>query len=352
MVPPPLAGSYLVLETTNQCSLACVHCTVAEGAAHPHHARVGFMPVARFQAVLDDLAAVGARFDTLIPFWLGEPLLHPDFGALYQAGLRAAVEHRTFARVELHTNATHLGRDRVRAALNAAPVPQTWHLSLDADTSDTYRCVKGRDQFDAVVQNVDTFLDQLAARGAPWPRPVFQMIVGENNAHEVPRFAGRWQAACRRRGLAVRTAAQRVPDGTDAVVFFRQLDAPTPAAQARANTAFRTAMAALGVALPAPEATPTEVRPGPGVCGCLWKSPVVGWDGRVTTCVRDNRLENVLGNVADTPLSELWWGERMRRARAGAAAGRYDGLPACAGCYIPRSANYTDVRPDEIAQWA
>jgi len=50
--------------------------------------------------------AVGARFDTLIPFWLGEPLIHPEFGAIYRAGLRAAVEGRVFGKVEVHTNAT------------------------------------------------------------------------------------------------------------------------------------------------------------------------------------------------------------------------------------------------------
>ena len=264
---PPLRrlpGSYLVLETINQCSLACVHCTVAEGAAHPHHAAVGFMAPALFQAILDDLAAAGLGFDTLIPFWLGEPLLHPQFGALYQAGLRAAAEFGTFRRVELHTNATHLGRDRVRVALNAAPVPQTWHLSIDAATPERYRAIKGKASFDEVEANILAFLDERARTRAPWPRPVFQMIVGENNADEVPAFAERWTARCRERGLAVRTAAQAVPEGNDAVVFFRQLDAPTVALQERANAAYRRAMASIGVGLPKPAATPVAVAGGAG----------------------------------------------------------------------------------------
>ncbi len=351
MVPPRLAGSYLVLETTNQCSLACVHCTVAEGPAHPHHQVVGFMAESLLGSILADLANVGARFDTLIPFWLGEPLLHPSFGAMYQSCLRAGVEFGTFTRLELHTNATHLGRDRVRVALNAAPIPQTWHFSLDAATAATYRRVKGRDQFDHVEANLLAFLDEQARTRAPWPRPVFQFIVGENNAAEAGAFAARWTAACRSRGLAVRTAAQSVPSGSDAIVFFRQLDAPEAASQARANRAMRETMAALGIPLPRPAAAPETVPTEPGVCGSFWKSPVVGWDGRVTTCVRDNRFENLLGSVQDTPLSALWWGERMRRGRAEAARGRYEGFAACVGCYIPRSANYTDVTPEEIRQW-
>lgn len=346
-VPVSLAGSYLVLETTNQCSLACVHCTVSEGTAHPHHRNVGFLPLALANAVMDDLIAVGARFDALIPFWLGEPLIHPDFGAIYQAGLRAAARG-VFGRVELHTNATHLGRDRIRIALNQSPIPQTWHLSLDAATRGTYAAVKGRDCFDEVEANVLLFLDERNRSGACWPRPVFQFIVGENNAEEVPAFRKRWETACRDRGIAFRTVAQAVPSGDDAIVFFRQLDAPTPALQASANQVFRDAMAGAHLPLANDKRTPPAVVPGPGVCACFWKSPVIGWDGRVTTCTRDNRLENVLGSVAETAFSTLWWGSEMRESRRRVAAGNYAGLPACHGCYIPQSANYSGITPSEI----
>lgn len=346
MPPVALDGSYLVLETTNRCSLACVHCTVAEGPAHPHHARDGFLPLATAEAVFSDLDAVGARFTTLILFWLGEPLIHPDFGAIYQAALRVAP--RVFGKVELHTNATHLARDRIRVALNTSPVPQVWHVSLDAARRDTYRAVKGRDELERVEANLEAFLDARASTGARWPRPVFQFIVGENNEAEVGEFRARWETACTKRRMPVRVAAQQVPPGDDAVVFFRQLDAPTPAAQERANQAMRRAMAAAGIPLPAPHRSPTQVEAGPGVCACLWKSPVVAWDGTVTTCTRDNRLENTLGNVHDTPFSRIWWGADAARLRRGVARGDYAGLAACAGCFIPRSANYTDISPAEI----
>ncbi len=345
--PFALPGSYLVLETTNQCSLACVHCTVAEGAAHPHHARVGFLPLATAEALFDDLVATGARFDTLVPFWLGEPLIHPDFGAIYRASLRAAALG-AFARVELHTNATHLGRERVRTALNASPVPQSWHFSLDAASRDTYGTIKGRDSFESVEANVLAFLDEKARSGAPWPRPVFQMILAGNNADEAESFRERWTAACRDRSLPVRVAAQRVPSGDDAIVFFRQLDAPTPETQADANQAYRAAVSRLGLALPLAERTPSTVDRGPGICACFWKSPVVSWEGNVTTCTRDNRLQNVLGNVHQRPFSEIWFGDGMRDHRRHVATGNYAGLPACHGCYIPRSANYTDITASEI----
>lgn len=342
-----LPGSYLVLETTNTCSLACVHCSVSE-AGHPHHARTGFLPLPTADAVFADLRAVGARFDTLVLFWLGEPLVHPAFGPIYQAALRTA-SAGVFKKVELHTNATHLTAEKVRVALNLAPVPQVWHLSLDAATRETYRRVKGADRFGAVEANVLGFLDAKAARGARWPRPVFQFIVSENNAREVATFRARWEAACRARGLPVRSAAQHVPPGEDAVVFFRQLDCPTPEEQARQNTVFRRVMAAEGLPLPREDRSPTALgAENAGVCAAFWKSPVIGWDGTVTTCTRDNRFQNALGNVADTPFSTLWWGPEMAERRRRVARVDYAGLSVCASCFIPRSANASDITTDEI----
>ena len=40
-----------------------------------------------------DLSQSGGRFDTLILFWLGEPLIHPHFGRIWRAAMRAADQH-------------------------------------------------------------------------------------------------------------------------------------------------------------------------------------------------------------------------------------------------------------------
>ncbi len=56
-------------------------------------------------------------------------------------------------------------------------------------------------------------------------------------------------------------------------------------------------------------------------------------DGRVTTCCLDEGLENVIGNVRDVPLSELWNGATMHRWRVAHAEGRFaDSGPFCTRC--------------------
>jgi len=348
-----LPGSYLVVELTNRCSLACVHCSVSEGKAHPHHRTSGYLDPLLFEALVDDLVAVGAGFDTLILFWLGEPLIHPHFRRIWRHALRAAVTHDTFGAVEVHTNGTHLTEARIRTALNAASVRQHWHFSLDAIDRETYLRVKGKDRFDKVQANVAAFIAAKGRTGAPWPRPVFQFIVGSNNVGQAAAFRAHWEGVCRAAGVPVCAVAGHVPPGQDAVIFFRQLDCPTADEQERENMVFREEMARQGLALPDAAGRGASVRAeNATACSGFWKSPVVGWEGDVTTCTRDNTFDNRLGRLTETPFSELWWGERLRTWRDQVSRGDYGGLEACTTCFIPRSLNYSELDPAEVSAQA
>lgn len=344
-----MPGSYLVVELTNRCSLACVHCSVSE-EGHAHHEATGYLDPDIFFALVEDLEDLGARFDALIPFWLGEPLLHPRFTAIWRRGLRAAARHGTFGKVEVHSNATHLTAARTAALLNDSRVPTVLHLSLDAATRETYHAIKGLDRFEKVEENVARFVAEKGRTGARGPRPVFQFIVGSNNVAEVGAFRRRWERACRDAGLAVRAAAGHVPPGDDAVVFFRQLDCPSAEEQARENAVFRAAMAEQGLALPAQAEKGQAVTASNLVpCSGFWKSPVVSWQGELTTCTRDNLLHNQVGRLTESRFRDLWWGGAMSGRRDRVAVGDYSGLSLCATCFIPRSLNHADLDPADVA---
>ncbi len=346
--PPALPGSYLVVELTNRCSLACVHCSVSE-EGHGHHRNTGYLDPLIFDALIDDLIDTGARFGALILFWLGEPLLHPHFTRIYRRAVRAADEHGTFGQVEVHSNATHLNADRVRALLNEARVPQVLHLSLDAAGQAVYHAVKGLDRFERVQTHVTHLLQEKGRTGAQWPRVVLQYIVGSNNVDEVGVFRSHWEGVARAAGLRVRSVAGHVPSGGDVVVFYRQLDAPTPELQQAENAIFRRAMAEQGLELPAQAAHGRTVRAeNLASCSGFWKSPVVDWRGSVTVCTRDNLLENGIGSLQEHRFSELWWGAEMRRRRRSVAKGDYAGLSLCTTCFIPRSLNHTELSTEDI----
>lgn len=350
--PPRLSGSYLVVELTNRCSLACVHCSVSE-KGHPHHATSGYLSPVLFDELVDDLVDRGARFDALILFWLGEPLLHPHFSRLYRRALRAAVHHGTFGKIEVHSNATHLTAPRIAGLLNDAAVPQVLHLSLDAIRRDTYLAVKGMDRFDKVQHNVAEMLVAKGRTRARWPRVVLQYIVGSNNVAEVGEYRRHWEQTAKQAGVPVRSVAGHVPQGEDTIVFFRQLDCPTAALQEQENRVFREEMARQGLSLP------DEARKGqlveadnPQPCSGFWKSPVVSWEGDVTVCTRDNELLNGIGRLGESRFSALWWGPQMRQRRRQVAEGNYAGLSLCSTCFIPRSLNHAELSADDIARQA
>jgi hypothetical protein len=350
--PPALPGSYVVVELTNRCSLACVHCSVSE-EGHAHHARTGYLDPRIFFDLVDDLESVGARFGALIPFWLGEPLLHPHFTAIWRRALRSAARHGTFEKVEVHTNATHLTAARTAALLNDGAVPTVLHFSLDAATRQTYHRIKGLDRFEKVEENVARFVREKGRTRARGPRPVFQYIVGSNNVDEVPAFRARWERACRDAGVPVVAAAGHVPPGDEAVVFFRQLDCPTAEEQERENAVFRRAMAEQGLPLPAQVAKGEQVEASNLVpCSGFWKSPVVSWRGELTVCTRDNLLQNQVGSLEQARFRDLWWGGVMGERRGRVSAGDYAGLELCATCFIPRSLNHADLDPAEVAATA
>jgi radical SAM protein with 4Fe4S-binding SPASM domain len=327
-----------------------VHCSVSE-KGHPHHRQNGFLDPGLIQELFDDLEDVGAFFDTLILFWLGEPLIHPNFAEIYQGALRANKKARVFGKIELHTNGTHLDAAASKIALNDSSVPQVWHFSLDAARQDTYTRIKGMDRFALVEQNIERFVEEKASSGAKWPRLVFQFILSSANAKEAPQFAERWQKLCTRLGLPVRIAAQHVPPGEDAIVFFRQLDCPTAEMQAQQNAVFRETIAQMGLSMAVEGQAPTELAPeNLRACSGFWKSPVIGWNGDVTVCTRDNRHENKVGNLKDKRFSELWWSAMQRERRAKVAVGDYSGLDLCQTCFIPKSSNYTEISPEEIAE--
>ena len=345
-----MEGSYLVIELSNKCNLACVHCAVSE-TNHPHYETHVSFDIELAYELFVDLAQAKLHFDTLILFWLGEPLLHPHFCTFYQQALRFAVRHNIFSKIELHTNAVRLDINIIDALLNSAPIPQVIHLSLDAASEDTYKDIKGRDQFIAAARHSAFLLRNKAGKGALWPRPVFQFILGSNNIHEAKPFRDHWLSVCRELNIPARVVAGHVPHGEDVIVFFRQKDCSSREEQQKENTLFYQFANEESIPLPpkAKEGVPSvNLKP----CSGFWKSPVLDWKGNLTFCTRDNALENSVGNIRTTPFSQLWLSAQVQNLRDNVAQGNYSSLSLCNNCFIPRSLNHTEISPAEIERFA
>ena len=347
-----LPGSYLVLEFTNHCNLACVHCAVYEDKTaeqgHPHYQKKGYLDPQLLRNLLDDLIQKKIRFDALILFWLGEPLLHPEFTRLYRMALRAAQEHDIFGKIEVHSNVVLLKEAQRRTLLNSASVPQILHCSLDAHSVETYQRIKGSSQFEQARDNARSLLLEKHQKGSRWPRIIMQYIVGSNNRHEISDFRSYWENTARTANIPFQISVGTVETGTTDGIFFRQLDCSDRETQLRENKVFREEMKKeelfFDVKEPVQEMNDENRHP----CSGFWKSPVIDWTGEVTVCTRDNELKNCLGSIEQHSFSQIWWGERNRANRRAVAKACYDDLELCQDCFIPLSLNHSVISAEEI----
>lgn len=67
-------------------------------------------------------------------------------------------------------------------------------------------------------------------------------------------------------------------------------------------------------------------------CAAIFMTPVIGWNGDVTTCCHDPLLELKIGNVNETPLKELWYSDEMTRRRIAQIKGDFSYPKRCLHC--------------------
>ncbi len=150
------------LETTSACNLNCVMCA-AQRPATKRFKPSGFMDVALFRRLVDEIVDAHPGITSLYLHKDGEPLLHPRIVPMIE---HAAARHRD---VTLVTNATLLDDELSRAIL-ATPL-QRIRFSVDGLTRATFERVRvqlpGNEYagsgppvgFEAVMRNIDRFLE-------------------------------------------------------------------------------------------------------------------------------------------------------------------------------------------------
>lgn len=76
---------------------------------------------------------------------------------------------------------------------------------------------------------------------------------------------------------------------------------------------------------------------------------MVHTDGRLTTCCLDEHMENVLGNLSEASIGELWWGPTIHRWRMAQIQGRFeDSGPFCSRCNWRSAGSYP---PDKVQEY-
>lgn len=230
------------------------------------------------QRTLDDLEAVSRlarelaqHDDALVCLGgHGDPLLHPGFAD--------AVRRLREAGVFGISVATPLVRlpDAAFEALFEQRVDIV-EVLLDASTAETYRRLHGRDEFAAVVANVERLLTARRDRQRPRPLVLCSLTRCAGNADELESFYDHW----------TRAASGAVLRGYDDYCGKLPADALT--------------------------ASEPPVR---GPCRRLARRLTLLADGTVPYCSQDFGATTRLGDWRRQPLADVWAGEPLRTLRA------------------------------------
>ena len=115
-----------------------------------HGNEKGFMKVEDVKKLIDDINKGNLHYGVLSLFWLGEPLLHPDFKEI----MKYVNSHRkNYSGWLIHTNGLTLSKDVSKVLLKNVTEKDILHFSIDAATKETYDKIRRGGNFNKLKRN-------------------------------------------------------------------------------------------------------------------------------------------------------------------------------------------------------
>jgi len=298
----------LYLETTNRCDSKCQTCIRTFRSLEP--------PA---DLTLEQVKAITEQFSVLervVLHGIGEPLLNREiFEIVAYLKTRAAT-------VLFNSDAISLTATRALRLIQSGL--DEYRVSLDAATRQTYRRLRGVDQFDRVVANVRRLVRLERGRSRSAPRVSLWFTASRANLDELLAFVrlaadlGVDEVYVQRlvfNGLGLATAENALHGRLQ-----RQEQEVLDQAQELAR-GLGVALRASGLTTPLASLKGEMSSPRPWAgCQRPWTLSYVTANGNVLPCcispwVARDYQALILGNALAEPFADIWNGERYRRFR-------------------------------------
>lgn len=275
------------IEPTNHCPYKCIMCPRGLGRmSRP----VGFMKLEILRCLLDQLPKT-QKLIRLHHF--GEAILHPEIDNMVRT-----VSERGLVSV-LSLNPATLTSKLIREIL-AAGISVVC-FSLDAFSDQGMMQIRGiKRSFKKCWSMIEDFIEASRNSGA-FVLKVIQMVSLELNKHNREEF---WRIK------------EQYPE-PDIYLYLAQ------------NTGFGD----LNLVEKTQAGGSRNILSGASPCGAPFSEISVLWNGDVVLCCYDYDGFNVIGNVREKPLSEIWQDEEVKRIRNIFESRRTQSLPLCARCF-------------------
>jgi len=298
----------LYLETTNRCDSKCQTCIRTFRSLEP--------PA---DLTLEQVKVITEQFSVLeriVLHGIGEPLLNREiFEIVAYLKTRAAT-------VLFNSDAISLTATRALRLIQSGL--DEYRVSLDAATRQTYRRLRGVDQFDRVVANVRRLVQLERGRNRSAPRVSLWFTASRANLDELLAFVrlaadlGVDEVYVQRlvfNGLGLATAENALHGRLQ-----RQEQEVLDQAQELAR-GLGVALRASGLTTPLASLKGEMSSPRPWAgCQRPWTLSYVTANGNVLPCcispwVARDYQALILGNALAEPFADIWNGERYRRFR-------------------------------------
>jgi len=298
----------LYLETTNRCDSECQTCVRTFRTLEP----AADLTLARVKAIVAQFPVL----DRVVLHGIGEPLLNREIFDIV-AYLKTRVPVVLFNSDAISLTARRAGR-LIESGLDE------YRVSMDAATRETYRRIRGVDQFDRVVENVRRLIGLACELGRATPRVSLWFTASRANLDELPEFvrlaAGLGAAEVYVQRLVFNGLGLAREDNA----LHGQLRAREQTLVDEAETLARASgmtMRASGLTTPLASLRSEGPRPRHWAgCQRPWTLSYVTANGNVLPCCISPWVARdydglVLGNAFATPFGEIWNGERYQRFR-------------------------------------
>lgn len=282
------------IQTSNRCNLKCKMCpTYGEYNRSTSQTLRKDDPVSRFldpvtfEHILDQIlefnTGLARRIVKLKPQLYDEPLLNPhiiDYIRLARS--------RGLTSIYFDTNGTLLTpqicEDLVASGLSSIAI------SIDAACEETYRQLRRNNKYQHVVEMVK-YLCRLRDRLNPGMMVDISLVEVKENSSEIAAFIDQW--------LPV-SGCVRVNKAFDSLGKVEDFYIP--------YTGRRV------------------------FCKVPWRITSVLLNGDVMKCMFDYNYDNIIGNIHDESLLQIWKSPQYMSYREKHIAGRYDEMPSCRSC--------------------
>ena len=273
----------VIIDTTNECNLACTHCPHKELIKDPNY-KHGFMQMALYKKIIDEVANYPGTI--IRPFGDGEPLLHPQIVEMIRY-----VKEKGIRRIWLNTNGLLLVENMSRALLEAGL--DELEVSIDAASKEIYEKIRINSDFDRVIQNVLKYAE-LKKQILPGAIVEVSFVETIDNIHEEKDFIRFWEKRVDR--VSIR------PYHRDTSIMKEDKRARPYENKER---------------LPCPQ---------------LWRRIEINFDGTVRFCVFDWKNQSIVGDVNKQTIKEIWNREQYKKLRQLHTYQKFAEIPVCSQC--------------------